>query len=143
MSWSYSVGPGGKNELLSQIAAAEPNTSGAASDAIRYAIRAQFEAAKKVIEHLVDALPGPNYRVSISGHANATGDKVPVGWSSDCISVSVAQVSDQVLAKPVPEAAPAPAAPAPEVVPETAPAAPLTPEEQPAPPADPSHSETA
>lgn len=61
----------------------------------------QCEAAKRAVKALLPSIPGPYVMVSISGHANGVGWQGKDGWANDCISVSITQMLESDLPKPL------------------------------------------
>lgn len=90
MSWSKSFSrPVPKNEVEITIDSLEfPDAAnqGPAYD--------QFTLAKYAAKTLCAGIPGPFIQVSMSGHANGVGWQKKEGWSNDCITISVVQVTD-------------------------------------------------
>jgi len=59
----------------------------------------QCEAAKRAAKELLKSIPGPYVQVSLSGHANGVGWQQKEGWSNDCITVNIAQMTEADLLK--------------------------------------------
>lgn len=57
----------------------------------------QCELAKKAAKELLAGVPGPYIQVSLSGHANGVGWQKKEGWSNDCISISIMQITEEPL----------------------------------------------
>ena len=90
MSWSASfLKPVPKRKAAAAVEALSTGaqTEGPAID--------QCELAKKAVLALLPGIPGPFIQVSMSGHANGVGWQNKAGWSNDCISISIMQVTDE------------------------------------------------
>lgn len=85
MSWTMSTGPVSKAD-------AEAAIDNAQRGALNAAAAKQFAAAKQVALELLKSVPGPKVIISLSGHANGTGETVPAGWAPDYIDIRISQV---------------------------------------------------
>ncbi len=59
----------------------------------------QCEAAKRAAKELLKSIPGPYVQVYLTGHANGVGWQKKEGWSNDCISIGISQVTEADLPK--------------------------------------------
>ena len=92
MSWSASfTKPVAMRDAAAAISALSTGaqTEGPAID--------QCELAKHVAHSLLPIIPGPYIQVSLSGHANGIGWQKKEGWSNDCISVNISQITEEPL----------------------------------------------
>ena len=92
MSWSASfvkpVRKFGAAEAIDRLSTGA-QTEGPAID--------QCELAKKAAKKLPAGIPGPYVQVTLSGHANGVGWQKKEGWSNDCISISIVQVTEEPI----------------------------------------------
>jgi len=88
MSWSASVGSQTRETLNDAIDAVIPSPA----DLDEF-MAAQFTVAKTAAKTVAAIIPGPQFAITMSGHANGVGDEAKPGYSNDFLTITVSQVT--------------------------------------------------
>jgi hypothetical protein len=91
MSWSTGTAIVKKAEV---DAAVDALTSGTNDPVMGPIHDDQLRTAKAAAKLLLTNIPGPFVIVRLSGHGNGVGWQKKEGWSNDCITVSVSQMTE-------------------------------------------------